>query len=60
MTDVDKPEADQIPDDELENVGGGVGLAIPATSALRQTGEKGGTADINIGVGELHECTISK
>ena len=25
-----------------------------------QSGEKGGTADINIGVGELQECTISK
>lgn len=27
---------------------------------LRETGARGGTADINIGVGELQECTISK
>ena len=27
---------------------------------LKESGEKGGTADINIGVGELQECTISK
>jgi type VI protein secretion system component Hcp len=26
----------------------------------KNSGEKGGTADINIGVGELQECTISK
>ena len=26
----------------------------------KKSGEKGGTADINIGVGELQECTISK
>ena len=27
---------------------------------LKESGEKGGTEDINIGVGELQECTISK
>lgn len=27
---------------------------------LKESGEKGGTQDINIGVGELQECTISK
>lgn len=27
---------------------------------MKETGEKGGTQDINIGVGELQECTISK
>lgn len=27
---------------------------------LRESGRKGGTEDINIGVGELQECTISK
>lgn len=27
---------------------------------LLESGEKGGTEDINIGVGELQECTISK
>jgi len=27
---------------------------------MRKSGEKGGTEDINIGVGELQECTISK
>ena len=27
---------------------------------VKESGEKGGTADINIGVGELQECTISK
>jgi hypothetical protein len=27
---------------------------------LARSGEKGGTEDINIGVGELQECTISK
>jgi type VI protein secretion system component Hcp len=27
---------------------------------LSESGEKGGTEDINIGVGELQECTISK
>ena len=26
----------------------------------KKSGEKGGTADINIGIGELQECTISK
>jgi len=27
---------------------------------MKESGEKGGTADINIGVGELQECTIEK
>ncbi len=27
---------------------------------MKESGEKGGTVDINIGVGELQECTISK
>ena len=27
---------------------------------MKESGEKAGTADINIGVGELQECTISK
>jgi type VI protein secretion system component Hcp len=27
---------------------------------LKESGEKGGTADINIGVGELQECSVSK
>jgi type VI secretion system secreted protein Hcp len=27
---------------------------------LKESGEKGGTIDINLGVGELQECTISK
>lgn len=27
---------------------------------LKKAGEKGGTEDINIGIGELQECTISK
>ena len=27
---------------------------------MKESGEKGGTADINIGVGELQECTVSK
>jgi type VI protein secretion system component Hcp len=27
---------------------------------MKEIGEKGGTADINIGVGELQECTIKK
>src|SRR5262245_21225431 len=27
---------------------------------MKESGEKGGTEDMNIGVGELHECTISK
>ena len=31
-----------------------------ATRKKKESGEKGGTEDINIGVGELQECTISK
>lgn len=27
---------------------------------MKESGEKGGTGDINIGVGELQECTVSK
>ena len=27
---------------------------------MKESGEKGGTADLNIGIGELQECTISK
>lgn len=27
---------------------------------MKESGEKGGTTDINIGVGELQECSISK
>ena len=27
---------------------------------MKESGEKGGTEDINIGVGELQECTLSK
>ncbi|MEZ5891848.1 MAG: hypothetical protein R3C58_01670 [Parvularculaceae bacterium] len=31
-----------------------------AEREMKESGEKGGTADINIGVGESQECTISK
>ncbi len=31
-----------------------------ATRERKESGEKGGTEDINIGVGELQECTISE
>ncbi len=27
---------------------------------MKESGEKGGTADINVGVGELQECSVSK
>jgi hypothetical protein len=27
---------------------------------MKESGEKGGTEDINIGIGELQECTIKK
>lgn len=33
---------------------------IGVERAMKESGEKGGTQDINIGVGELQECTISK
>ena len=35
-------------------------LASMGHSYAKESGEKGGTTDINIGVGELQECTISK
>jgi hypothetical protein len=60
MTDTEKRAADEISDHELEGVSGGLGVAVISTSSGRTSGEKGGTEDINIGVGELQECTISK
>jgi len=27
---------------------------------MKESGEKGGTEDLNIGIGELQECTVSK
>ena len=35
-------------------------FAFGVERELKKSGEKGGTEDINIGVGELQECTISK
>jgi hypothetical protein len=57
----------ELRDDELDGISGGVGEFFVADSfsfgverEMKESGEKGGTADINIGVGELQECTISK
>lgn len=48
-------------------IAGFAAIAIAAGSLVnighsyaKESGEKGGTEDINIGVGELQECTISK
>lgn len=35
-------------------------FAMGVEREMKESGEKGGTADMNIGVGELQECTISK
>lgn len=35
-------------------------LSFRVEREMKESGEKGGTEDINIGVGELQECTISK
>jgi type VI secretion system Hcp family effector len=35
-------------------------FAFGVEREMRESGEKGGTEDINIGVGELQECTITK
>lgn len=35
-------------------------FAVGIDRELKESGQKGGTADINIGVGELQECTVSK
>ena len=50
--------------DFVEVAGGGETTAdsysFGVEREMKESGEKGGTADINIGVGELQECTISK
>ena len=59
---------DDIPGDnsvQTENYSGGDWFIADSFSfgverEMKESGEKGGTADINIGVGELQECTISK
>ena len=35
-------------------------VAFGVEREMKESGEKGGTADINIGIGELQECTVSK
>lgn len=35
-------------------------IAQGAEREMKESGEKGGTADINIGVGELQESTVSR
>jgi type VI protein secretion system component Hcp len=58
---------------KIPNIGGGVlgpdgerdwfvadSFSFGVEREMKESGEKGGTEDINIGVGELQECTISK
>jgi type VI secretion system secreted protein Hcp len=52
-------------DATLEGYGGGSWFVAESFSfgverEMKESGGKGGTQDINIGVGELQECTISK
>jgi type VI secretion system secreted protein Hcp len=52
-------------DAELGRWGGGKYFIADSFSfgverEMKESGEKGGTEDINIGIGELQECTISK
>jgi type VI secretion system secreted protein Hcp len=54
-------------DHSIQNEGYGEGewfiadsFAFGVEREMKESGEKGGTTDINIGVGELQECTISK
>ena len=54
MAEEKKTATDALDDDQLEEVSGGVGVVATKPST------DGGTEDINIGVGELQECTISK
>jgi bacteriocin-like protein len=61
------PDAEELSEQELAGVSGGAGGQFTVESfsfgVERQrsaTATPGGTADINIGVGELQECTISK
>jgi len=60
MTDEKKADGEELSDDNLDGVSGGVGVVITSTTRRTASGEQGGTEDINIGVGELQECTISK
>ena len=45
-------------DGETAAAGGKSSFAVERE--MKESGEKGGTEDMNIGVGELQECTISK
>lgn len=47
------------PDGELDWLLAG-NFSFGVEREMKESGEKGGTEDINIGIGELQECTISK
>ena len=60
-------KTDELRDEELDNASGAGGTYFVADSfqfaverEMKESGEKGGTEDLNIGVGELQECTVSK
>ena len=61
-----KPEEEQLTDEELDAVTGAGkdgkdyfvadSFSFGVEREMKESGEKGGTADINIGVGELHDA----
>jgi hypothetical protein len=54
----EKPKSEELSEDQLETVSGGFSFGVERE--MKESGEIAGTEDINIGVGELQECTISK
>lgn len=58
----------ELQDEQLESASGGAETRVFVADSfsfgvereMKESGEKGGTEEINIGVGELQECTISK
>ena len=45
---------------EVGSASSGDSFSFGVEREMKESGEKGGTADMNIGVGELQECTVSK
>ena len=45
---------------EVGSASAGDSFSFGVEREMKESGEKGGTADMNIGVGELQECTVSK
>ncbi len=59
MNKENKSKPVELSEDALEHVTGGA-FSSAVEREMKESGEKGGTEDINIGVGELQECVPAK